>query len=342
MKAVLICMWVFAAQLFFTGHLKAQQAENTMLFRAYDDDDFFNIRGKGTDDAYTGGIRLDMFYTKNHKSRFLVDRVLPKAGDSAVNVFGWSVMQMTFTPMDIRTPVPQPFDYPWSGSLFAIHSLYSYNREKKYDFQTELLLGMMGPASFAAQTQTYIHQLIHYYKPLGWDNQLGNNPLVNVNFTAEKQIASQGNWLEVLAGGQASVGTEMNSLVVYPMVRIGKMHPYFNGYLSQYGTAKQHGVAKHRGGRVQAYIIIKPEVQLALSNSLLQGGIFATNTHAANGIQMSTVPINGLSTLVYQAYYGAVVSLGNFSLSFIQNSSTEWIKNTYSHEFGNVSLWFSW
>jgi len=168
------------------------------------------------------------------------------------------------------------------------------------------------------------------------------NPLVNVNFTAEKQIAAQGHWLEVLAGGQASVGTEMNSLVVYPMVRIGKMHPYFNGYLSQYGTAKQRGVAKHRGGRVQAYIIIKPEVQLVLSNSLLQGGIFATDTHTVNGMQMSTMPINGLRTLVYQAYYGAVVSLGNFSLSFIQNSSTEWIKNTYSHEFGNVSLWFSW
>jgi len=167
---------------------KGYEQENTkqQLLRIYEDNDFLNIRGKGTDDAYTNGTRFDYFYTKKNPSQFVVDRYIPKAGDSAVNIFGWGIMQIMITPQDITKTEYQPDDYPYSGALFATHTLYSYNPAGKYDFQTELILGMMGPASFAEQTQIFIHQLINYKRPMGWDNQLGNDPLININFTAEK------------------------------------------------------------------------------------------------------------------------------------------------------------
>src|SRR5580700_11067567 len=122
------------------------------MVRLYEDNDFINARGCGTDDAYTNGSRLDYFYQPRHPSKNPVDRILPKAGAHSTNTYGWGIMQLMYTPKNITDSAYQPNDYPWSGALVATHTLYSYNAAKKYDFQTELDLGVLGPASLAAQT----------------------------------------------------------------------------------------------------------------------------------------------------------------------------------------------
>src|SRR5258706_5240997 len=78
-----------------------QQESPTRLLRIYEDNDCMNVRGLNTDNAYTAGTRIDLFYTKDRPSRFLLDRALPKAGDSSVNTFGWGVMQLIYTPDDL-------------------------------------------------------------------------------------------------------------------------------------------------------------------------------------------------------------------------------------------------
>jgi hypothetical protein len=343
MKKVLPLAICLALQLVFIQKSKAQEDnDNTRMFRVYVDNDFLNIRGKGTDDAYTAGERLDFFYTKHHASHFFVDRIMPKAGDGSVDVFGWSVMQIMFTPQNFTKLTFQPNDYPYSGGFFAIHSLYSYNPVKKYSFQTEILMGVMGPAALQEQLQMSFHHFIHYKVPQGWGYQLGNNPLLNVNFTAEKQFAHVRDWLELSGGAQALVGTAMNGLTVYPMLRIGKMNPYYNGLLSQYGTDRSVKPRQNRGRRVQAYIVIKPELQTVFTNALLEGGIFSTDTRLVSGKLINITPANKLNNFVFSAYYGAGLSLGKYAITFIQNSATALIKNTYDHEFGNVSMYYSW
>src|SRR5437016_356541 len=91
----------------------AQTDGRTWLLRVYEDNDFLNLSGNGTDNAYTNGTRFDLFYTKNHPSRFFIDRLLPKAGDSSLNVFGFGIMQIMVTPNDITVPYDQPDDYPY-------------------------------------------------------------------------------------------------------------------------------------------------------------------------------------------------------------------------------------
>lgn len=39
---------------------------------------------------------------------------------------------------------------------------------------------------------------------------------------------------------------------------------------------------------------------------------------------------------------GIVVSKGALGISFSQNFSSELLKDTYSHEVGNISVYFSW
>src|ERR1700730_15245443 len=132
---------------------KLQKDTLSMLLRIYEDNDFLNIRGQGTDDAYTNGTRIDFFYLKKHASRSFIDKLMPKAEQNSIDVYGWGIMQLMFTPNDLTKESYQPDDYPYSGALIISHSLYSYDPFNKYDFQTELVFGAMGPIALAAETQ---------------------------------------------------------------------------------------------------------------------------------------------------------------------------------------------
>ena len=317
----------------------AQRDTLNHLLQVYIDDDYINFYGKGTDKAYTSGTRFTLFYTKKKPSHFLLDRLLPKAGIDSRNVFGTGLAQVIFAPNKIADPNFQPNDYPWSGTLFLTHSLYSYNEEKKYDFQTELNLGVNGPASLTRQTQQAVHRLIHYQKPEGWNNQFGNSLFLNLNFTAEKQILQLSKSVEVIGGGQAQVGTGINAMSAYSLIRIGKMNPYFQGLMTQLSRSGT-------GSKMQFYFVLKFRAQWMLSNSMLQGGINASRPDPIlvpgnNGAPPKLEYYHPINNFIASYAYGPVVVINRFSISSIQTTTTPWMKDLYSHTWGNFTLTYN-
>jgi lipid A 3-O-deacylase len=338
------------------GQLNAQtlnvQTKNTdtphWMFRIYEDNDFINARGCGTDNAYTNGTRFDYFYQPRHPSKDPVDQILPKAGAHSVNTYGWGIMQLMYTPNDITDSAYQPNDYPWSGALFATHTLYSYNPERKYDLRTELDLGVIGPAALAQQTQTGFHRLIHYFKPRGWSHQYPNDILANIDVTAERQFAGNGSSIEWIGGSSLSAGTMMNSLTIYPLLRIGRMNPYFKGWFSQFASTGRNS-SHHKNW--QLYFTCRPELQFIATEAVLQGGMFTHNPNLtgtagpAKPQQQPPIPpqpYHPINNFVFDSNFGAVASIGDFSISFNQNSSTAMMKGLYAHEVGNISVYFGW
>lgn len=53
-------------------------------------------------------------------------------------------------------------------------------------------------------------------------------------------------------------------------------------------------------------------------------------------------PYHPINHIVFDSNLGAVANIGDFSISFTQSSSTATMKGLYSHEFGNISLYFGW
>ena len=303
----------------------------TNMLRIYEDNDFINILGKGTDEAYTNGTRIEFLYVENNKSRFLLDRIFPKAGDSSINIFGVTVTQLMFTPRDISTTKYQPGDYPYSGALFISRILYSYNPVKKYSLNTELVLGIRGPGAFAEQTQTFIHSLINYQRPMGWQNQLENKLILNLNVASEKQLFSYKNSFDIIGGAEIFTGTFFNSAVLYPLVRIGKMNPYFNGLISQYSASTS------RKQNRQLYFILKPELIFTATNALLESGK-KQNISKEENSNINTK----IEKFVYALNAGAVLTIKRFSISINQNITSTMIEHLYKHEVGNISFYFSW
>jgi len=321
--------------LLFPAHVHAQTTPATRLFRVYEDNDFFNVTGHGTDRAYTNGTRMDFFYQRRKSHRFFVEKIIPKAGEGSVNVYGWSVAQLMVTPNDISIKEYQPNDYAYAGALYATRSYYSFNPVKKFGFQTELIAGIRGPAALARQTQTEMHSLIHYQKPMGWDNQLDTQPLINVNFTAEKNLLSWKNIVEVNVGAQVRVGSLMDALAVYPMVRIGHMVPYFNGYLSQYSAAMRG----NKEIKTQYYFVFKPVNTFVTYNALLKGDL---ENYPRNTTRRGDEPTESIAHRVMDLQMGVVLAHGNFSISYLQTFSTTYRKGLYKHTVGNLTLHFLW
>jgi len=318
----------------FPVHGSAQHEGTRMLFRFYEDNDFFNISGAGTDRAYTNGTRMDLFYQRRNNRRTFPERLVPKAGAGSVDVYGWSVVQLMVTPTDISQTDYQPGDYAYAGALYAMRSFYSFNPEKKISYQSELIAGMRGPAAFAQQTQTALHALIHYQKPMGWGNQLDTQPLVNVNFTAERSLFGWGNVVEINAGAQLRAGSMLDAISFYPMLRIGRMAPYFNGYLGQHGSFTR-GL---KTIKTQYYLIFKPINSFVAYNALLTG---TRENHRDHETADAGRP-SGIAHRVLDLQTGAVIARGNFSIAYLQTYSSTYRHGLYRHSVGTVALYFRW
>lgn len=89
---------------------------------------------------------------------------------------GFNFGQSMFTPSDIKIREAQPNDRPWAGYLYAGMALLSETPTRLDTLEVDI--GVIGPASFAEQTQKAVHQLIGSPEPQGWNNQLKNEPTI--------------------------------------------------------------------------------------------------------------------------------------------------------------------
>lgn len=119
---------------------------------------------------------------------------------------GTGLSQMTMTPEDISNPDPQPGDVPWAGSLGWAESWYALDNRTLNAFQ--IYFGILGPYSFAEPFQVQIHDWINADKPLGWDNQLETEPLLNLNYAFKRKLISAGEYATKGLTGDFAVGIE--------------------------------------------------------------------------------------------------------------------------------------
>jgi hypothetical protein len=174
------------------------------------------------DDYYTHGTKISYFNSQN----------------------GWeySLGQNIYTPEDKWTKVPDKGDRPYAGWLYGgVDKTWGNGFFQHY---LELDLGIVGPHSYAGETQAFVHRLIKNHVPDGWDSQVGdelagmilfqesaplfNNPYFNLVPHAD---ACAGNVMSYLGGGmQVEIGYNVeNSL--HNQITIKEFQPNWRAYL---------------------------------------------------------------------------------------------------------------
>lgn len=145
----------------------------------------------GSDEHYTNGLRFAMVRNPDlnpsrverfgewYRQRFFKS--------SIGTIFGWSIGQNLYTPEDIDVAALIQDDRPYAGVLYGsvFASFVDVLGTRKQTI--ELQFGFVGPEAGGEFVQRELHELIEDEPPLGWNNELGFEPIVNLNFRQEKR-----------------------------------------------------------------------------------------------------------------------------------------------------------
>ncbi|KAA5532529.1 lipid A deacylase LpxR family protein [Taibaiella lutea] len=297
------------------------------MFRVYDNNDIFKLLGDVSDKGYTNGTGIEFYYTKDHTSRFFLDKWMPKAEAEAINTFGISVTQDMYTPSDISTSQPDVRDWPYSGALYFTHSLHSYNPLKKYKISSEIVSGVMGKGALTKQMQTFIHSFIASDKPSGWGKTYPTDVLLNINLNYEHAIWSAP-YLEILGGGNAMLGTMLDGASAYSYIRVGKMVPYFDNFISRF--AKPFGQKNH----LQFYLFAKPMLEWIAYDAVLQGGVF----EGKSDYYKDSNALKANHDVSRSIEYGLSLSFGPVGLSFSQTTMSRLEDGLQHQRVGSLAV----
>jgi hypothetical protein len=311
--------------------ISAQTATSPGRFiRLSEDNDGINAWFKGSDWGYTNGTGLDYFGPRKKQRPKIHPSLSRFSRANATN--GWGIRQLMITPQKTRPFIPDKNDYPYAGALIAVHTRHRAAPYHKMNMQSEWIAGLMGPASFAEQTQVFLHRLIGDPRPNGWDYQLPADLLLNYNFMFEKQVAGK-NKLILVMGSNGFAGTLSDGLSVYTLLRFQKNLDYFSGLSPQ-----QFPVHRQKAGIAVA---VKPVAGFVFYNALLQGGLFNRHSPVHDGTAKSGTALKrnilhaGLDIMLH-------FSFRQFSLSFTQKIQSPDFRNYNGHKVGNISLSYGW
>lgn len=306
------------------NNLIGQSVNQPHSLRIFLDNDFLNFRGSGTDRYYTNGVRIDYFYSKQRKPKF-PSFLLLKISEND-NVYGWGLAQFMFTPKHIDIPDVQYDDRPYAGALYAIHSLQSIHSDKNIKITTELFMGVIGPLSLTKESQTWIHGMVNYTKPQGWDNQIPNDIILNYNINIENQVLYPSKSILLVGVVETFSGTLYNAAGIGFLLRVGKFNNYFEELSTALNTANN---------KFQLYVFMKPAARVVLSNALLQGGLIYQMSGQNDAYTLDKDLIERL-TVLYDV--GLNFEMQKFSVSISQKLRTAEFKGQYVQEIGNITL----
>ncbi|HEY9113822.1 MAG TPA: lipid A deacylase LpxR family protein [Bacteroidales bacterium] len=272
-------------------------AEKSWILTVIFDNDIF----ANTDYYYTNGARIELVTPFADNSP--VNKILPGAGKSSTNFSGFSLQQNIYTPINPDAGEIQYNDRPFSAFLTIGQFRESVNIQKKINLKSEVSVGIVGPASLGGTVQSSIHDI----EPVGWQNQVKNDFVLNYSLQFEKGIISNRN-IEINATANGNMGTLFNKAGAGFYMRAGSFMPVYRGSLSAISGKKTNQP-------LQYWFFVRGNADAILYDATLQGGLF-------NDENPYTISQNSISRIVYGGsagvalYYKQVgIELENFYLS---------------------------
>lgn len=101
---------------------------------------------------------------------------------------GLAIGQNMQTPTDLSATELIVDDVPYAGTLGVELNWIAFDDDVFRGYA--LIVGVVGPSSGAEPTQKWIHKVIGGDKPMGWDNQIPDEPAVNFNGMFKKKLFS--------------------------------------------------------------------------------------------------------------------------------------------------------
>lgn len=280
------------------------------------DNDIFN----NTDYYYTNGIRIE-YISPVFSSSPLSYPMLPYRKYS-MNYHGMTIVQNMYTPTNPDVENVLEGDRPFAAYLYLGHFKNTLSHERRYRQYSELDIGLIGPGSLGGFVQNQIHDI----EPVGWDNQIQNDLVLNYTAIVEKGLYNPGAFdLNVFAAGQ--IGTLYDNLGGGVRIRLGHMNSYF----AMPGLATKKSIEGADALNWQYGIFAHAKAKLVIYDATLQGGMI---NHSSN----YTIPASDIERFVFEASIGLFISYKQFGLRLEQFYTTPEFKDAYDFRWGHINL----
>jgi lipid A 3-O-deacylase len=314
-----------------------ERARQASVFTIYFENDYFG----GEDQHYTNGVKLSWMSgdltdwgQKGWRQGVLESLPFVNRPDTQKNI-GLAFGQNIYTPQDTNLTIPDPNDRPYAGWSYLELSFVS-KTEKVMD-RVAIQAGIVGPNSYAEDTQTLVHEWINDDVPQGWDSQLKNEP--GINIIAERKWRLYGRTFGETLGFDfiPHVGASLGNVQTYAnaggLVRLGFNLP------SDFGVDLIRG-----GGAVNAPVDDDdPRVSKERNWSFFVfGGVdgrAVARDIFLDGNTFRDSPSVDKKNFVGDAYYGIGVIMGTWQLTYTQAVRTiEFDGQEGKSYFGSVTL----
>lgn len=258
----------------------------------FDNDIFSN-----TDYYYTNGLTINLVIPALRKS--LLNRIFLAPRNYDIEFCGLSITQNIYTPTNPDTDQILYGDRPFSSYLTLGHFRTVYDLSGNIYIKSQLNVGILGPSSFGSQVQTTIHEIT----PVGWQNQIGNNVILDYHIQAKKGIVNSPS-IDINLTARTNIGTLYNKIGGGFELRLGRFIPFYKGPMSVFESGKP-------AGKLQYWWFLSSTADFIGYDATLQGGVFNNNN-------LYTISPGQIKRVVLNASTGFAVYYKNFGIEYEQ------------------------
>jgi hypothetical protein len=296
---------------------------------------FDNDLFAGSDQNYTSGFRI-AYAAPMGPSHPLEStaRALPLMGGPTRVTY--SLDQQLYTPRDISASQPIPTDQPYAGYLYVgigFESEPPREQGSRILTSAELQIGVVGPAALGEQTQQAAHKIFDSDEANGWDNQLKNEPAINL-FYDRVWIG----WYETRIG-EAGRGYGID-LSPHIGAALGNVYTYASGGATlRFGPNLPASLGPRSlrpGPPGSGYYRTAPDARwhlfLSLEGRAVARNIFLDGNTFTDSQSVDKYPFVG------EARMGIAMTLGRYRLTYAQAFRTKQFHGQDAESFGSVSI----
>jgi hypothetical protein len=276
-------------------------------FRVHYENDFFSR----SDIYYTQGINLE-YYNPTLEKPFR--RLLLRLPYAKTN-YGIAAEHLGFTPTSISSPSIRYGDRPFAACLMAKVFSISNDSIRNVLVSSTFSLSIIGPGAGGKQFQSAIHRWINDRQPMGWNNQIHNDIILNYNAGIAKGLVNL-RWLTVAGKVSADLGTLDTKVNTGVIVMTGL-------FKSRWSDGARR--------KFQAYVYAEPVGSLIGYDATLQGGIF-------NDASAYTISARDITRTVFQNNSGIIFIIRKLQLEYFQSFNTKEFASARSHHWGGVRV----
>ncbi len=318
MKGILLL-----ASILFAYSASAQRISNTALYRNVSSNQYFRIHYENdyfstTDIYYTQGINLE--YVHPAIGNFFTSKLLIGSSSKEVK-FGIALEHEGYTPTSISHPEVLVGDRPFAACLFLKTFSIINDSVRRVRISSSLSAGVIGPSAYGKEMQETIHRWINDTQPLGWENQINNDLILNYEVEYVAELFASPDYFSLSAQVGANVGT-LNAKA-------------FTGVIMMAGIFDNPFINFSRQKRLkQVYVYAEPLLNIVAYDATLQGGMFNKNSPY-------TIPREDITRLVFQANVGIVVRIRALQLEYFQSYLTKEFSTGGTHLWGGIRIgWY--